>query len=68
MPEVIVLPSDWRLSMKKWFGIFLALVVLTVFSFGCTGANKEAGIKCPKCGTYFKTEEGADWFKNMGRP
>jgi hypothetical protein len=61
------LPSDWRLSMKKWFWIFLAWVVLTVFSFGCTGANKEAGIKCPKCGTYFKTQEGADWFKNMGR-
>jgi hypothetical protein len=62
------LPSDWRLSMKKCLGIFLALAAAMVLSFGCTGANKEAGIKCPKCGYYFKTQEGADWFKNMGRP
>jgi hypothetical protein len=53
--------------MKKWVSIFLALAVLMVLSFGCTGASKEAGIKCPKCGTYFKTQEGADWFQNMGR-
>jgi hypothetical protein len=68
MLVVTILPFDWRLSMKKWFGIFLALAAAMVLSFGCTGANKEAGIKCPKCGTYFKTQEGADWFKNMGRP
>ncbi|MEI9479106.1 MAG: hypothetical protein WCO26_21390 [Deltaproteobacteria bacterium] len=54
--------------MKKGLGIFLALAAVMVLSFGCSGANKEAGIKCPKCGTYFKTQEGADWFKNMGRP
>jgi hypothetical protein len=53
--------------MEKWVSIFLALAVLMVLSFGCTGASKVAGIKCPKCGTYFKTQEGADWFQNMGR-
>jgi len=53
--------------MRKGLGIFLALALLSVLAYGCTGAGKEAGIKCPKCGYYFKTQEGADWFQNMGR-
>jgi len=54
--------------MKRWVMVFLALAVLTVFSFGCTGgASKEGTVRCPKCGSYFKTQEGADWFNNMGR-
>ena len=67
MLVVTILPFDWRLAMKKGVGIFLALAAVMVLSFGCTGANKETRIKCPKCGYYFKTQEGADWFKNMGR-
>jgi hypothetical protein len=53
--------------MKKWLMVFLALAVTVVLSSGCTKADKEGWIKCPKCGTYFKTQEGADWFNNMGR-
>jgi len=53
--------------MKKWLVTVLALAVMSVLSLGCTGANKEGWVKCPKCGTYFKTQEGADWFNNMGR-
>ncbi len=48
--------------------IFLASAVLFALSFGCTGSGKESYIKCPKCGVYFKTQEGVDWFRNIGRP
>ena len=53
--------------MKKGLMIVLALTVTVVLSSGCTKADKEGLVKCPKCGTYFKTQEGADWFNNMGR-
>ncbi len=53
--------------MKKWGIIFLALTVLFALSLGCTSSGKEKYIKCPKCGMYFNTKEGADWFQNMGR-
>jgi hypothetical protein len=61
------LPTDGRPAMKKGLWIFLALAMTMALSFGCTGTSKESWIKCPKCGTYFKTQEGADWFNNMGR-
>jgi len=44
--------------MRKWVGIILALVLLSVFSFGCTMVDKEAKVKCPKCGAVFKINEG----------
>ena len=46
--------------MRKWVSIFLALVVLAVFSFGCAGVSRDAKIKCPKCGAVFKVDEGID--------
>jgi hypothetical protein len=55
------------MTMKKGLMIVLALAVTVVLSSGCTKADKEGLVKCPKCGTYFKTQEGADWFNNMGR-
>ena len=45
--------------MKKGLMIFLALLVMAVFSFGC-GVDKEAKVKCPKCGAVFSTQEGID--------
>jgi hypothetical protein len=53
--------------MKKGLMIVLALAVMFAFFTGCTKSGKEGLVKCPKCGTYFKTQEGADWFNNMGR-
>ena len=44
--------------MRKWVSIILALVILAVFSFGCTGVSKDAKIKCPKCGAVFTVDEG----------
>ena len=66
-PFVSIPPMDGRPAMKKGLMIALALAVMFVVSAGCTGSGKEGFIKCPKCGTYFKTQEGADWFNNMGR-
>jgi hypothetical protein len=44
--------------MRKWVSIFLALAILAVFSFGCTGISKDAKVKCPKCGAVFTVDEG----------
>jgi hypothetical protein len=44
--------------MRKWVSIFLALVILSVFSFGCAGIDKQTKIKCPKCGDVFTVDEG----------
>jgi len=46
-------------GMKKVLMMFLALLVMAVFSFGC-GVDKEAKVKCPKCGAVFSTQEGID--------
>jgi outer membrane lipoprotein-sorting protein len=46
------------MTMTKWMSIFFALMLLTVFSIGCTGASKETKIRCPKCGAIFSIEEG----------
>jgi hypothetical protein len=45
--------------MKKVLMMFLALLVIAVFSFGCT-VSKDAKVKCPKCGAVFSTQEGID--------
>ena len=52
--------------MKKWLGIFLALVMLAVFSFGCAGPSKDAKIKCPKCGAVFTVDEGLAEIQKKG--
>jgi hypothetical protein len=44
--------------MRKWVSIFLALAMLAVFSFGCANIQKDAKIKCPKCGAVFTVDEG----------
>ena len=46
--------------MKKLLSIFMALVVVALFSFGCAGVSKEAKVKCPKCGAVFTVNEGLD--------
>lgn len=45
--------------MKKVLMTVLALMVVAVFSFGC-GVDKEAKVKCPKCGAVFSVQEGLD--------
>jgi hypothetical protein len=50
--------------MRKWVSIFLALAFLAVFSVGSTGIQKDAKVKCPKCGAVFTVDEG---LAEMGR-
>jgi hypothetical protein len=45
-----------------WKRLCMALGMLGILSLGCTGELKETKIKCPKCGYYFSTKEGADFF------
>ena len=45
--------------MKKGLMMFLVLLVMAVFSFGC-GVSKDTQVKCPKCGAVFSTQEGID--------
>ncbi len=52
--------------MKKLVSIFLALALLAVFSFGCAGIQKDAKIKCPKCGAVFTVDEGLAEIQKKG--
>ena len=48
--------------MKKVLMMVLALMVMAVFSFGCATVDKEAKVKCPKCGAVFSVQEGIDQY------
>jgi hypothetical protein len=52
--------------MRKLVSIFLALAMLAVFSFGCAGIQKDAKIKCPKCGAVFTVDEGINEIQKKG--
>jgi hypothetical protein len=52
--------------MRKLISIFLALVALVVFSFGCAGPKGESKIKCPKCGAIFTVDEGLAEIQKKG--
>jgi len=53
--------------MRKWVSIIMALAILAVFSFGC-GVQKDAKIKCPKCGAVFTVEEGLEQIRRSPAP
>ena len=52
--------------MKKRISILLALLILSLFSFGCAGIAKEGKIKCPKCGAVFTVDEGIAEIQKRG--
>ncbi len=52
--------------MRKLISLFLVLVALAVFSFGCAGVGKDAKIKCPKCGAVFTVDEGLAEMQKKG--
>jgi hypothetical protein len=53
------------MDMKRWVHLFLALVILSVFSLGCVGASKEIKTRCPKCAGYYETKGGEEEFRWM---
>ena len=44
--------------MKKWVSVLLAMMIVTLFSFGCAGMSKDMKVRCPKCGAIFTIDEG----------
>jgi len=52
--------------MRRLVSIFLALALMAVFSFGCAGIQKDAKIKCPKCGAVFTVDEGLAEIQKKG--
>jgi len=52
--------------MRKWVSILLAVVMLSIFSYGCAGVSKDAKIKCPKCGAVFTIDEGLTEYQKKG--
>jgi hypothetical protein len=57
--------SDRGFIMKAKMKIFIIMSIVVSFSFGCASTSKETRIKCPKCGTFFLTQEGAETFEWM---
>jgi hypothetical protein len=51
--------------MKKCMSFFFVLAILSSFLLGCAGNLKDTKIKCPKCGAFFSTKEGAEEFERM---
>jgi len=46
--------------MMRWLSVFLALAILAVSFSGCAGIQKDAKVKCPKCGAIFTIDEGLE--------
>jgi uncharacterized protein YceK len=51
--------------MKAKMKIIIIISIVICFSLGCASISKETLVKCPKCGTYFSTKEGAETFESM---
>jgi uncharacterized protein YceK len=51
--------------MKAKMKIFVIMLIVISFSLGCASVSKNTLVKCPKCGTYFSTKEGAEEFESM---
>jgi len=55
--------------MPKWVIIFCILTLLSLFCFGCVWTTKESSkgtmIRCPKCGAFYSSKEGAETFEWM---
>jgi hypothetical protein len=51
--------------MRKWVSILLALAILGLFAIGCAGVQKDAKVKCPKCGAVFTVQEGLEELKRL---
>ena len=53
--------------MRRRIPLLWAFFMLTFFLLGCAGESKELKLKCPKCGSFFTTKEGAQEYEWMMR-
>jgi tRNA(Ile2) C34 agmatinyltransferase TiaS len=55
--------------MRQWVIMFCLLTILSFFCFGCSWTMKESSkgtmIRCPKCGAFYSSKEGAETFEWM---
>jgi hypothetical protein len=55
--------------MLKWVMIFALLAILSSLCFGCSWTTEKTSkgsvIRCPKCGAFFSSKEGAETFDWM---
>jgi hypothetical protein len=55
--------------MRTWVIIFYLTTILSLSCFGCTWATRESSkgtmIRCPKCGAFYSSKEGAETFEWM---
>jgi len=55
--------------MLKWVMIFVLLAILSLFCLGCSWTTEETSkgtmIRCPKCGAFYSSKEGAETFEWM---
>ncbi len=55
--------------MRNLVLIFSMTAVLSLFSFGCSWTTQETSkdtmFRCPKCGAFFSSKEGAAAFREM---
>jgi len=50
----------------KKVNLFLALIVLVFFSFGCAESSKDTRIKCAKCSSTYTIDEGVSETQQPG--
>ena len=53
------------MTMRKWIGIVIILLILSVFALGCASSSKETKTRCPKCASFYDTREGEEMFRYM---
>jgi len=55
--------------MLRWGMMFYMLIFISLSCLGCTWATKESSkgtmIRCPKCGAFYSTKQGAETFEWM---
>jgi hypothetical protein len=56
-----------EMGMRKRVSLFLAVAILAICFFGCTGISEDTQVKCPKCGAIFTVDEGLEGVR-IGQP
>ena len=55
--------------MRKWVMTFCILALSALLCFGCSWTTKETArgtvVRCPKCGDFFSSKEGAEALEHM---
>lgn len=57
------------MNLRKWILIVCLFAMMSLFYFGCSWTTQETSkgtvIRCPKCGAFYSSKEGAETFEWM---